>query len=367
MSRTRILLLAEDGRPSPWLIVDAAGHVLQRGQLAPGERLEGEPVGVVLIVPGSDVLVRWLDLPRKAEAQVAAAALWTLKDALAVEPDRMTVALGPQPVEGEARLVAAAARPLVEAWTAWVENAGGKVDVILPDSLATPEPARDDDGRLTAVRFGERTALRGIGFAFSGEAELAELVAEGRVIEPIADPEAVERALIAAALRPPVNLAGRRRPPPASPGRWRRAAVLATAAALSPLILIVAQAGRDEIQARRLDAQARASARAALPDLSSTADPAAEIARRLSEAPPPGGTAAAAARLFAALERVDGAELDSLTLDGGVLRATVTYANASDIDALLQAGASQGLALTAQSTVEDNGRMVSDMVVGGAS
>lgn len=365
MSRTRILLLAEAGQPSPWLIVGGDGHVLQRGQLAPGERLEGEPVRTVLIVPGTDVLVRWLDLPRKGDAQVAAAAAWALRDDLAVDPDRVAVALGAPATEGQGRLVAVAARPLIDAWTAWAEDVGAPPVAILPDSLIPPEP--DDDAALSAIRFGPRTALRGRSLAVSGEADLVELLADGRGVEPVTEAEAVERAVIAAALNPAVNLAGPRRAAPAAPGRWRRSAALAGLVILSPLMVILAQAGHDEIQSRRLDGAARAAVRQALPDAPPTADPAAEVARRLAEAPPSGGSASTAARLFAALERVDGAELDSLVLDPGGLRITVTYANASDLEALKQAAAGQGLSLRDQSTVEDGGRIVSDMIVGAAT
>jgi len=365
MSRTRILLLAEAGQPSPWLIVGDDGHVLQRGQLAPGERLEGEPVRTVLIVPGTDVLIRWLNLPRKGEAQLTTAAAWALRDDLAVDPDRVAVALGAPAAQGQGRLVAVAARPLIAAWTAWAEDVGGAPAVILPDSLTPPEPA--DDTALAAIGFGARTALRGRALAVSAEAELVELLAEGRRVEPLTEAEAVERAVIAAALNPAVNLAGRRRAAPAAPGRWRRSAVLAALAVLSPLVVILAQAGHDEMQARRLDAAARAAVRQALPDAPPTNDPAAEVARRLAQAPPSGGSASTAARLFAALERVDGAELDSLVLDPGGLRITVTYANASDLEALKQAAAGQGLSLRDQSTVEDGGRIVSDMIVGAAT
>lgn len=363
MSRTRILLLADGGRASPWLTVDAGGHVLQRGQLTPGERLDGEAMPTVLVVPGTDVLVRWLDLPGRGEAQIAAAAAWALRDDLAVEPERVALALG-APSAGP-RLIAAAARPLVEAWTSWAEEVGGPVTAVVPDSLVPPEPA--DAGTLSAVGFGPRTALRGQGLAFSGETELVEMLADGRLIAPLTEPEAVERAVIAAALNPPVNLIGRRKAAPAAPGRWRRAAVLAGAFVLSPLIVVLAQAGHAENEAQALNARSRAAVLEVFPDLGSDADPAAELGRRLAGAPPPGGTAGVAARLFAALERVDGAELDSLTLDDAGLRATVTYANASDLEALKQAAAAQGLSFTDQSTVEDNGRIVSDMVVGGGA
>jgi len=83
-------------------------------------------------------------------------------------------------------------------------------------------------------------------------------------------------------------------------------------------------------------------------------------------APPPGGPTAAAAALFAAVESVEGAELDSLTADEDGVRATVTYPAYQDLDALQQAMAARGMSLTDESTVDDQGKVVSEVRVGGA-
>ena len=88
MTLTRLLLLAPSAdQPSPWLAVDRDGHVLQRGLLTPDRAgAPPSPMRTVAVAPGADVMVRWLDLPGRNEAQGRAAALWALRDDLAAPP-----------------------------------------------------------------------------------------------------------------------------------------------------------------------------------------------------------------------------------------------------------------------------------------
>lgn len=364
MSRTRLVLVPMvASRPAPTLIVDAAGHVLERGLLTLESPATGPAMRTVAVVPGSDVLVRWLDLPGGTAAQQRTAALWMLKDDLAATPDRVRLALGAA-VAGEPRLAAVVAEPLLLAWMDWLSGMGLKADVLVPDSLTVPEPFEDDV--LTAVGFGPALALRGRRFAAGIEPDLAEAVAGGRRIEPVDDMRRVEQMLIAAALNPPVNLL-QGAPRAQSPGRWRRVAVLAAVALVLPLVSTLALAARDDLAANDMRKRAEASARAAFPDMPATADPIAEARRRLATAAPPGGTAAAAAALFAAVERVEGAELDSLSADpAGGVRATVSYASYQDLEAMKAVVAAAGFSLTDTSTLDDAGRVVSDVVIGAA-
>ena len=83
-------------------------------------------------------------------------------------------------------------------------------------------------------------------------------------------------------------------------------------------------------------------------------------------APPPGGLAAVSAALFAAVEQVAGAELDSLSAGPGKgVRATLSYPAFSDLDSIRAALTASGLSMTDQSTVEDGGRVVSEVIIGG--
>lgn len=365
MSRTRLVLVPTvASRPAPWMILDAAGNVLERGLLTLESPIDGPALKTVAVVPGSDVLVRWLDLPKGTTAQQRTAALWALKDDLAATPDRVRLSLGPV-VADEPRLTAVVSEALLQAWLDWLATMGLKADVLIPDSLTVPEPF--DEDVVVAVGFGPAVALRGRRFAAGIEPDLAEAVAGGRRIEPVEDMRRVEQMLIAAALNPPLNLLQGAPQTGESFGRWRFAAMLAAAALAFPLVSTLALAARDEMTAGRANARAEAAAKAAFPDMPASADPVSEARRRIATALPPGGAAPAAAALFAAVEAVDGAELDSFSADPDAgVRATVSYRTYQDMDALKASVAAAGLTLIDTSTLDDNGRVVSDVIVGAA-
>ncbi|HEY1071762.1 type II secretion system protein GspL [Brevundimonas sp.] len=369
MSRIRLILIPPSAAlPASCLTLDAQGAVLTRGVVELGGP-QPEPMRTVAVVPGADVLIRWLDLPSGSPAQLAAAALHHLRDDLAAPADRLSVALGPVVAAGERRLAAVVGRSLVQAWGDYLSSLGLKADVMIPDSLILPEPAQEE--ALNAAVFGADLALRGRELALSVQPDLAEAVAAGRMLERIGRADEIERLLCAAALNPPINLlAGAGRRVEADRRGWKRAGALAAALIVSPLILTLAAAGHDEWRARDAEHRAEAAARRAFPDMAQEprngADAVAEATRRLTTAPPPGGPTAAAAALFAAVEGVEGAELDSLTADEDGVHATVTYAAYQDLDALQQAMAAKGMSLTDESTVDDQGKVVSEVRVGGA-
>lgn len=372
MSQTRIVLIPPTAAmPAPFLIVDPRGRVLQRGSLsleAAEPRPEPRPeLRTVAIAPGADILVRWLDLPVGGAAQLRAAARWMLKEHLAADPERLAIALGAVPVDGGPRMVAAVAAPLLEAWIDYLRALGVEPASIVPDCLVPPAP--EAEATLNAIRFGGDVALRGRALAASVQSDLMDAVAAGRPVSLISDQETVEERLALAALHPPVDLlSALARPRSTSRGGWRVAAGLAAAVLISPLILTLAEAGRDSIAADRADRQARALIAEALPEAAQADDPLAEIRRRLAVAPPPGGFAAGSAALFAAVEQVEGAELDGLSADADQgLRATLSYPAFQDLDAIRSSIEASGLSLSDTSTVEDGGRVVSEVIVGGAA
>lgn len=367
MTRTRLILLPPvAGDPAPWLSLDAAGQVLARGQLGPGDPVPVGEMRTVVIVPGSEVTVRRVQVAARTEAQARAAALLSLREGLAEDPERLTLALSPGAPDAP-RLAAVAARAAVEGWRDWVRTLGLEADVLLPDSLVVPEPETDET--VTAVRFGPRLALRGRGLCASVEPELAPLLAGDRPVTPVEQAEAVERLLIAAALTPPLNLiAGPGRETAGGLARWRLPLALAAALAVSPLLVIAAQAARDARAAGALEAESRAMAQGLFPDLPPGADPAAEARRRAGELPPPGGVAAAAAALFGAMEGVSTADLDALVSDaGGTLRATLTYAEPSDLERIKAGMTARGYGLTEETVEPREGGFVADLIIGGAA
>jgi general secretion pathway protein L len=366
MSQTRIVIIPPAASmPANFLTFDANGRVLQRGALLLEDAAATLDVRTVAVAPGADVLVRWLDLPVGGAAQVRAAARWALKDDLAGDPERTVVAIGPVTGEGP-RLVAAVGAGLLEAWIDYLAGLGITPVAIVPDCLALPEP--EGEG-LNAAAFGADIALRGARFAATVQPDLVEAVAAGREVVGIEDRETLERLLAAAAAAPALDLlSGVERRREAARGGWRLAAALAAALVVSPLILTVAAGARDQIAADRAERRTLALIAEIMPDAAEAADPMEEARRRLAVAPPPGGLTTAAAALFAAVEQVEGAELDSLSADPAKgVRATVSYPAFSDLETLRTAMAAAGLSMADASTVEDGGRVVSEVVIGGAA
>lgn len=368
MTLTRLILLPESSSlPAPFLVFDAAGTVMERGRLSldapqPLTPQPPTPLRTIAIAPGADVLVRALTLPTGGAAQQRAAALWALKDELASRPERLTLALGPVTGAGEPRLAAAVDTALLEAWRDHLAALGAPADVLFPDSLIAPEP--EDAQAATVVTLGAHTAVRLNGSAQTVQADLAPLIVGERSASVIEDEAAVQALMIQAALRPPLDLLDAGRKAGSDRRGWLREAVMAGLLAISPLVLIGAAGLRDNMAADRAEAQARAAAVQAAPDLAESDDPAADLLEQLETAPPPGGALNALAAVSAAIEGVPGAAIENLSLapDTG-LRVGVAYPAFQDLQTLQQAVAPMGLILTELSTIEDEGRVVSDLVV----
>ncbi len=359
-----VLIPALTSQPAPYMVVAADGGVLARGVLTPDVTELPEPMRTVAVCPGSGVTIHWLDLPAGSAAQVRAAAAWRLRDDLAAAPDRLVTIVGPPAGPGEGRLTAVVGRNLLEAWIDYLDALGVRADVLLPDMMTVPEP--DGDGVLHAVTFGESVALRGRRFAASVQPDIVDLIAGERQVVVFDDARAVEQALSMAARSPALNLLdGGDRERGAARIGWRRAAGLAAAVVLSPLLLSAAGAVRDDMAARRLEAETLSVIARAAPDLAGSPDPVAAVRRRAAAAPPPGGTAAAAAALFGAVEAVEGAELDTLVVSPEEgLKATVSHQAYSDMETVTRRMADAGLTVVPTATLDDNGRVVSDITIG---
>ncbi|HYC98938.1 type II secretion system protein GspL [Brevundimonas sp.] len=365
MKPTRLILIpAFNGQPAPFMIVAPDGGVLQRGVLALDTVERPEPMRTVAVCPGADVSIRWLDLPAGGGAQLRAAAAWRLREDLAATPDRVATIVGGSAGPGQPRLVAVVSHALLEAWSDYLEALGVRAEALVPDMLTIAEP--EDADAVRAVAFGENLALRGRRFAVTVQPDLVDLVAGDRRVVPIEDSRTVERALAAAALSPAINLfdiGARDRTGPR--GGWRRAAGLAAAVLVSPLLLTAAAAARDDMAARRLETEAITAIAAAAPDLARESDPVAALRRRAASAPPPGGVTAAVAALYSAVEAVEGAELDMVAAgpDDGV-KATLSHPAYSDMEQINQRMAEAGMAVTETATLDDAGRVVSDISIG---
>ena len=359
-----VLIPALPAQPAPYMIIAPDGFVLDRGLLAVDAVERPEPIRTVAICPGADVSIHWVQLPPGGGAQLRAAAAWSLREDLAATPERLAVVVGPPAGPDQPRLVAVVGHGLLQAWSDYLEAVGVRADVLTPDMLTLAEPEEDDV--VLAATFGENTALRGRRFAVTVQPDLVDLVVGDRRVTSLQDAAVIERALATAARNPAINLLdnGGRDGSAARVG-WRRAAALAAALAISPLLLTAAVAARDDMAARRLDAEAGAAIAAAAPDLAREPDPVAAVRRRAATAPPPGGVTAAAAALFAAVEAIEGAELDAFfATPGDGVKATVSHPAYSDMRKLDRRMADAGMTVTENATFEEGGRVVSDISIG---
>ena len=348
--------------PAAVVIVGADGAVAAQPSLTLDTAADLKPMRTLAIAPGADVLVRRLVLPVGSAAQVRTAALWALRADLAAPADRLSVALCPPVKEGEPRTVAVVATALVQAWSDYLASLGVRPEAIVPDNLILPAP---HEAKIVSRRdLGVDVVLRGSNLAVTTQIDLADIMVEGLTVDSVDDVRWA-RALAATAVAPPLDL--RAAPSRSStPGReaWRLPIGLAAGLLVSPLLLTIAGGLRDTVFANGARERTATIITTSAPELAEAENPAAEVRRR-AEVALPLGVGQASAALFASVEGVEGAEIDALSFEPARgLSATISYPAFQDLDALRKAMAAAGYGLTDESTVEDNGRIVSGVLIG---
>ena len=233
-------LAVEEGRVLP-----GADPALLAGRVPPARS--------VLVVPGEQVAIHWLELAETlAPAQAAAAARLMLADASAEPLAEMHVAVG----RAEAGLSPVALVPAAR-MAEWVAS---DPDLVIPSSLLLLPPAEG------LVRRG--LDHRGRARAFSAEPELAALIA-GDAPVAVLDEAAFEADLPAALAEPVLNLRqgafAKRRQFRVDRGAVRRIALLAAALLIVTLVLQIATIMRYSFDADRMEREAAALGPAARP------------------------------------------------------------------------------------------------------
>lgn len=365
MSLTRLVILFADPERQPEVLETEGGEVARYDVLREGEAAGWAEGRTILVVPGAEAAARWLDLPAASDAQARSAAGFMLEETLAAASEAQHIAVGEREPAGRLTVVVDAGR--LRGWLDRAAFLGVRPDLVSPDHLILPPP---EDDSLVGVRFGPLLAVRGQGYALSGEADLLEAVLGERL--PRATGPLDSAALLArGALAPPVNLLQGAFAPGAArqaDGGWRRALVLAGLVLVSPLVLLLADAARQQGRAWSLEDQAAARAVAMAPAARGEADPAAFVLRQIDTRRSADSFLTTAAALFRTLETAGGIRLDTLVHGrDGALRATIAYANYSDMEVLKAAAAEAGLALTEDSTVTDNGAITSDLIIRSAA
>jgi general secretion pathway protein L len=357
MTSTRLLFMPPEP-DAPLEVLDVTGGGVSRWTLAPDERLDGP---VTLVVPGAETTARWMDLPTGSPAQARSAVAFRLEDEVALGGGDLHIAVGDVDADGRT-LVVWTAREKLQAWLELAAARGATAVAAIPDYLLLPD---GQDGELVVAELGERTALREPGGAMTVEPDLAALLIENRPhrLIPAAD---LDRWLAAGARAPRINLLqGRfgRRDQTTARGP-RRLAILAAALVISPLIVLATQIIHDVLTAQAMEKRATALAVSLVPQAARYENAAGYALSRLAAARGGRGFSDLVAVYFTMLQSTPGVRLDSLVYgEEGVIRSTIAYVNASDMDQLRAAAKRLRLELTEQSTVAEGGRITSDLVI----
>lgn len=367
MIRTRIVFLpANPGDAPSQVVLGEGGSVLERGPPPPPGAPSGGPVRTVLVAPAIATTVRWLNLPTRNDAQARAAAALALEDELAGGCEGLHLALGPLEADGR-RLVVAVDREMMAGWLDLAARHGLAPSAMIPDALLLPEPPEGEP--LVAAEFAGGVAVRGHRTALGVDRDLAPLVLEGREFRAL-DPAEIEAALLAAAIRPSVNLLQDAFRPGRGDGLkprdLRRAAVLALALLASLPVLSSVRAARLDASARAMDRRIEGAVGAVLPKGEPVSDPQGQVEARLVQArlAAGGGPTALAAQLFAAIEGIDQMQMESLVaMPDGAVRATVSCVNYSDIDVLRTALRRGGVSMREEGVSEVEGRVSGDVIL----
>jgi len=356
-----VLLSHASEQPSTYLVVDGAARIAGRGTLSVDTQAAAFKGRTALIVPGADVVTRWLDLEDGPPARVAESAALLLKDHIGAPRDSIHLAVG-EPEDDGARPVSVIDRSLMQDFIDRAVELGVSPDVVVPDHLMLCPPA---DGVL-AVMLGSIVAVRGDRLAFSAEEELAWLLIGVRRRTTMEDISEIEQCFATGSARIPMNLlqqdfssAGEGR----AGGGYRRVAVLAAVAALSPLAIWAAEIARNEASMRSLEARAEARARTIVGTVGS-ADPILELRGRLAGLRANDGLMQTTAVLFDAVSRAQKVELESLSyLQEGVVRATLIHTASSDVNAVRDVLEQSGITVDEDAAEQRDGRMITTITL----
>jgi general secretion pathway protein L len=320
---------------------------------------------VVAVVPGDEVVLRWLELPAGlAPLQAAAAARLLVADQMAHPIADLHVAVGRE-MEGEiGRPVALVPAATMSQWLTGLAASGVDPDAVVPETLLLPVP---EEGILRFDRAGV-SLFRAPGEAFAIEPDVAELIIGERPVVQI-DREIFETGLPRATEDLLLDLRqgpfARRRQWRVDPALLRRIALLAAAILLVTLAIQLATLMRYTFGADALEAETRRVAAAALPRNPGVTNPSLELDDRLIALRGGGaGFGATASAVFAAIRDTPNVELNGLVFNpDGSLRATVAGDSPASLADVTRRVEAAGFVAELGPPRNGGGRRVADLVV----
>lgn len=364
--QVQVVLLADADGAARWLSVSADGGVTEGAAPDPAAATAQRPAPrrrTIVVVPGTAAPAHWLSLPAHSLPQALAAARHLLQDHLATPIQDLHVAVGAHPRPDAPCPAVAVDHAAMTGWLRRAQALGLAPDAMIPDHMLLPPPTGDE--AATVVACGGDWLVRTHAQSFRAEAGLA-----ARVLGPDIAPQRSGDCgirLAAAAPQAGFSLLQAQYAPvasaPGGAGSARRLAMLAVLALASIPLLWTAELLRYRISAQRIDVQMRELVAAALPERSGTASsPLAATRDALAQARAHDRFPHAAGALFSAVHALDGAALERIEWTaGGVLAAGIAHADPSDLDALAERLAREGLSVTVAGTRRADGRLASDI------
>jgi general secretion pathway protein L len=137
-ARASMTAESEQESPAEWVIADALGHPRDRVQRGPLELAAASALGrrVVVLVPGTDMLLAEPVLPLKSGAKLAQVVPFALEEQLASDVEDLHFAVGRRDAGGTPVAVVAHAR--MRAWQSDLSSAGIQADLIYAETAALP-------------------------------------------------------------------------------------------------------------------------------------------------------------------------------------------------------------------------------------
>jgi general secretion pathway protein L len=161
MEQLVVRLGANPNEPIHWIVwsgqqneIIASGELPNAAQLATlGDRAGRRSICV--LVPTSDVLLKWVELPAKAGRKALAAIPFILEEEISGDIAQQFFALGPK--NGNKQAVAVVNKEKLQSWLNMIEDAGLTCDQVIPDVLALPMA---DKNAWSILELGQQLLVR---------------------------------------------------------------------------------------------------------------------------------------------------------------------------------------------------------------
>jgi len=170
MEQLVVRLGANPDEPIHWIVwssqqneIIASGELPDAAQLSTlSDRVGKRPI--CALVPTSDILLKWVELPSKAGRKALAAIPFILEEEISGDISQQFFALGPK--DGNNQAVAIVNKQKLQSWLNIIEDAGLACDQLIPDVLALPLADKNawsilELGQQLLVRKDEWAGLQG--------------------------------------------------------------------------------------------------------------------------------------------------------------------------------------------------------------